>query len=80
MTSRDLSRGEISILEVIQEGYGPQNTVADVIFTDRDEAVIFVKRSDGTKVLLVNLTNLAAWRADGTIPDDGQLRSFWLRL
>ncbi len=65
---------------MIQEGYGSQNIVDEVFFTDADEAAIFVKASDGTLPLLANLTNLAAWRADGTIPSDEELKTDWLRL
>jgi hypothetical protein len=65
---------------MVQEGYGLQNTVDEVFFTDADEAAIFVKASNGTSPLMANLTNLAAWRADGTIPSDEELRTDWLRL
>jgi hypothetical protein len=65
---------------MIQEGYGSQNTVDEVFFTDADEAAILVKASNGTSSLMANLTNLAAWRADGTIPSDEELKTFWLRL
>jgi hypothetical protein len=51
-----------------------------VSFTEADEAVIFVKAADGTSQLMANITNLAAWPADGTISSDEELRSFWLRL
>ena len=65
---------------MIQEGYGSQNTVHDVFFTDADEAAILVKPSNGTSTLMANLTNLAACRADGTIPSDEELKTDWLRL
>ncbi|HXM98944.1 MAG TPA: hypothetical protein VN982_10745 [Candidatus Dormibacteraeota bacterium] len=65
---------------MIQDGYGLQNTTAGVLFTDADEAAIFVKASNGTSPLMANLTNLAAWRADGTIPSDEELKKAWLRL
>ena len=42
---------------MVQEGYGLQNTVDEVFFTDADEAAIFVKASDGTSPLMANLTN-----------------------
>jgi hypothetical protein len=29
---------------------------------------------------MANLSNLAAWRADGTISSDEELKSEWLRL
>jgi hypothetical protein len=29
---------------------------------------------------MANLSNLAAWRADGTISSDEELRTKWLRL
>ena len=65
---------------MVQEGYGLQNTVDEVFFTDADEAAIFVKAANGTSPLMANLTNLAAWRADGTIPSDEELKADWLRL
>jgi len=65
---------------MIQEGYGLQNTADEVFFTEADEAVIFVKASDGSSRVMANLSNLAAWRADGTIPSDEVLRRDWLRL
>jgi hypothetical protein len=65
---------------MIQEGYGLQNTTDEVFFTEADEAVIFVKASDGSSRVMANLSNLAAWRADGTIPSDEALRKDWLRL
>jgi hypothetical protein len=80
MRRRDLTSGEAGILKIIQEGYGSQNRVDEVFFTDADEATILVKASNGTSPLMANLTNLATWRADGTISSDEELRSFWLQL
>lgn len=80
MRRRDLTPAEAGILNTIQEGYGLQNTVDKVFFTDADEAAIFVKASNGTSPLMANLTNLATWRADGTIPSDEVLKRDWLRL
>ena len=65
---------------MIQQGYGPQNSVDEVFFANAGEAVIFVKASDGTSPLMVNLSLLAALRADGTISSDDELKSVWLRL
>ena len=65
---------------MIQKGYGSQNTADEVFFTEANEAAIFVKASNGTSSLMANLTNLAAWRADGTIPSDQDLKTDWLRL
>ena len=78
--SRELTPGESAILSMIQQGYGSRNTVDAVFFTDANEALIFVKVSDGTGPVMANLTNLAAWRADGTIPSDEELKKKWLRL
>jgi hypothetical protein len=80
MRRRDLTPAEAGILRIVQEGYGLQNTVDEVFFTDADEAAIFVKASNGTSPLMANLTNLAAWRLDGTIPSDEELKRDWLRL
>jgi len=80
MNGRALTSGEAKILAMIQEGYGPQNGIDQVFFTSADEAAIFVKLSDGTSRLLANLSNLAAWRANGTIATDDDLKRDWLRL
>ena len=80
MRRRDLTPAEAGILRMIQEGYGLQNTRDEVFFTEADEAVIFVKASDGSSRVMANLSTLAAWRADGTIPSDEELRRDWLRL
>jgi hypothetical protein len=77
---RDLTAGEAAILATIQQGYGPQNTAHEVVFTDADEAIILVKGSDGSSSVMANLTNLAAWRADGTISSDEELKTWWLLL
>ena len=80
MRRRELTSGEAAILEIIQQGYGPQNSADQVFFTDANEATIFAKGRDGTSGVMANLTNLAAWRADGTISSDEDLRKKWLRL
>jgi hypothetical protein len=76
---RKLTEGEIAILAAIQQIFGPQNTSDQVFFTDANEAVIFAETADGASELMANLTNLAAWRADGTIASDDELRTKWLR-
>jgi len=80
MRRRKLTTGEIDILRIIQEEYGSQNTEQNVFFTDSDEAALFVKAPDGTTPIMVVLTNLAAWRKDGTIASDDELRKEWLRV
>jgi hypothetical protein len=77
---RELTPGERAILEIIQVGYGPQNTEEKVFFGEKDDAAIFVVARDGTSPLCAVLTNLAAWRADGTIQSDNELKSEWLQL
>jgi hypothetical protein len=79
-TRRALTEGEAAILIIIQQGYGPQNAADEVFFTNSDEATVFVKAVDGTSPLMANLTNLATWRANGTISSDEELRKQWLRL
>jgi hypothetical protein len=78
MRRRDLTVSEASVLGIIQQSYGPQNRPDDVFFTDADEAVILVKAADGTSPVMANLTNLAAWCADGTISSDEELKREWL--
>ena len=77
---RELTEAEMAILKVIREGYGPLNTPEEVFFDDQNEAIIFAKRPDGTSQIMANLTNLSAWRADGTIATDEELRKEWLRI
>jgi hypothetical protein len=77
-TRRELTPGEVRILAIIEEQFGARNTPDEVFFTDADEAALFIKARDGTSVVAANLTNLAAWRADGTIPTDEELKSEWL--
>jgi len=80
MHRRVLTAGETAVLAMIQQGYGPQNSADRVFFTNAGEAVISVQAFDGTSPLMANLSNLAAWRADGTISTDDELKSEWLRL
>ncbi len=80
MQRRVLIDGENAVLTIIQQGYGPQNSIDKVFFTNADEAVIFVKASNGMSPVMANLSNLSAWRADGTISSDDELKTKWLRL
>jgi hypothetical protein len=80
MHRRTLTDGETAILTVIQQGYGAHNAIDKVFFTPTNEAVIFVRLSNGMSIVMANLSNLAAWRADGTIPSDDELKTKWLRL
>ena len=77
---RDLTESERNILAIIQRECGPQNTLAEVFFTDDDEAALFVKARDDTSPVFANLTNLALFRADGTIANDRELKEKWLKL
>jgi hypothetical protein len=54
--------------------------VEDAFWTGGDQAVLLVKSRDGSRAFMVNLTNLAAWRAGGTIASDEDLRREWLRI
>ena len=75
---RKLTAGESAILAIIRDRFGDRNTPEEVFFTDADEAALFIKAPDGTSVAAANLTNLAAWRADGTIGTDEELKTEWL--
>jgi len=75
---RELTASEVRILAIIAERFGVRNTPDEVFFTDGDEAALFIKATDGTSIAGANLTNLAAWRADGTIPTGEDLISEWL--
>jgi hypothetical protein len=78
--ARDLTEGELRILHMVQAHHGPQNSVEDAFWAGGDQAVLLVKSRDGSRTFMVNLTNLAAWRADGTIASDEDLRREWLRI
>ncbi len=80
MGRRVLTEGETAVLTIIQEGYGPHNSMDKVYFSPADEAVMFVRLANGMSIVMANLSNLAAWRTDGTIANDEELRKKWLRL
>ena len=80
MSRRNLSEGETAILRLIQVHHGSHNTEDEVTFTERDEAVIWAKGEGGSIPLMANLTNLAKWRADGTIPTEEELIRDWLGM
>jgi hypothetical protein len=73
MLRRILTDGETSVLTIIQQGYGPHNSIDKVFFSPANEAVMFVRLSNGTSIVMANLS-------DGTIPSDDELRTKWLRL
>lgn len=77
---RVLTDGETAILTVIQQGYGAHNSIDKVYFSPAGDAVMFVRLTNGMSIVMANLSNLAAWRADGTISTDEELRTKWLRL
>jgi hypothetical protein len=80
MQKRTLADGEAAVLTIIQEGYGPHNNADKVFFSPTNEAVIFVRLANGMSAVMANLSNLAAWRADGKISSDEELKTKWLRL
>ena len=51
----------------VQDFWGLRNNAREVHLTESDEAVLFVVAQDGSNPVMVNLTNLAAWRADETL-------------
>ena len=77
---RELTDEENRILELIQSHYGPQNTAASITWMNDDVATLWVTDTTGAMVLVANLTNLAAWRLDGTIGTDEELQRDWLRI
>ena len=79
MPRRILTEGETAVLTIIQQGYGAHNNAERVFFSPANEAVMFVRLSNGMSALMANLSNLAAWRADGSIPSDDELKTKWLR-
>lgn len=64
---RDLTSEELAVLREIRAFWGPQNSAADVVFSDSNEAVLFVKARNGSCPVMVVLTNLGRWLVDGTL-------------
>jgi len=77
--ARNLTKGEVMVLDLVQEHYGPWNKVEDVFLSDQREAVIFVKDVTGDSVIIVNLTVCAGAYEQGHITL-GELKTKWLRI
>lgn len=78
---RPLTEGELFILGLIQDAYGSENSEDEVFFSDRDEAVIFVRGdSESGDLGMAVLTNLAEGLADGTISSVEELKREWLLI
>jgi len=73
-----LTEGEPGLLALIQAHHGMQNSPEDVFWSEANEAVLAVKDSCGSVLVMANLTNLAQWHEDGTLSTE-QLYA-WLRL
>jgi hypothetical protein len=80
MPRRMLTDGETAVLTIIQQGYGAHNAADKVYFSPAGEAVIFVRLANGMTIVMANLSDLAARRADGSIASDEEMRVKWLRL
>ncbi len=78
MKQRHLSEGENLVLNLVQTHFGPHNNQENVAIHGNDEAIIWAKDGAGTIVMMVNLTTLAAMRADGTISSEADLLRDWL--
>jgi hypothetical protein len=70
---RDLTSEELTVLCEVRTFWGPQNSADDVVFSDSDEAILFVKARNGKRPVMVVLTNLGRWLADGALTKE-QLR------
>lgn len=77
--SRKLTNGEVMVLDLVQEHYGPWNDVKEVFLSDQGEAVIFVKVASGDCVIIVNLTVCAGVYDQGDLSLE-ELRTKWLRI
>lgn len=64
---RDLTDLELFVLNEVQAYWGPQNTIDEVFFTDQDEAALFVLARNGSRPVMVVLTNLGAWHHEGML-------------
>lgn len=65
---RDLTEGELAILQIVQQLYGDQNQPRDVFFSGED-AVLFVRDAHGVAGLCANLSFLANLLDEGASPD-----------
>jgi hypothetical protein len=55
------------VLGEVRRFWGPQNSLSDVFFTENNDAALFVKARNGGLPVLVVLTNLGEWVANGTL-------------
>jgi hypothetical protein len=66
---RALTEDEEQLLRLIQQSWGPHNTLDNLFFMDEpgtEGAWIFARDSNGTMQRGINLTNVSAWFRDGT--------------
>ena len=68
---RDLTDLEQLVLAEIQRYWGTQNTLDRVLFSERDEAVLFVLDRDGEVPMVIVLTNIGEEYRDGSLSLDG---------
>ena len=80
MAIRQLTASEKCVLLLVQELYGEHNDEEKVFLVDDSEACIAIEDSDGNTVMMASLTNLAAWREDGSIVSDEELKTKWLSI
>ena len=64
---RPLTEDEFSVLRIVQEVWGDLNTTGGLIDTEHGGVGLFVKAPDGSSPLFVDLSNLGAWYADGSL-------------
>ncbi len=63
---------------MLQQGYGSGISIDNVVFSESDQAIIYANLPDES--MMVNLTTLAEFRADGTIRSDEDLKRDWLKI
>lgn len=67
---RSLTDEELAILGLIQRLYGRQNAPEQAFISAADEAVIFVKDTEGTTGICVVLTNVARQSREQALTED----------
>jgi hypothetical protein len=77
--SRKLTKGEVIVLDLIHEHYGPWNKVEEVFLSDQGEAIICVKDESGDCPIIVNLTVCAMVYEQGDVTLE-ELKVNWLRI
>ncbi|HSQ54820.1 MAG TPA: hypothetical protein VLM40_03670 [Gemmata sp.] len=76
---RRLTESEEEILLIVQGYYGSWNSVDEIVFSEQEDALIFVKDAAGEAALCVNLTVCASVYRGRSLSLK-QLKEDWLQI